>query len=138
MNLIYQVHFSRQTYEDICPKRSCTALILSAVRTVHLRHDRPLLRFRLVPSLWYFLTFFQILAFPGTGRSGNLLLNLSATSWRLPVLIHSVTTKTHCSLVSCIMQFFRLVHFGGVSKIIRCQAYITLCKTLIPFQGQLT
>ena len=48
------------------------------------------------------VTFFEIVDFAGAGRPGNLCPNLTATSCKLPVLIHSVTRKTRCSVVSCI------------------------------------
>ena len=45
---------------------------ISAVRMVLLLPELPLLRFRLVPAFWYFLTFSKIVLGVGGLRSGNL------------------------------------------------------------------
>ncbi len=44
-----------------------------------------MLRLRLVHSLWYLRTFFQIVDFTGTGRPGNWWANLFPTFCKLPV-----------------------------------------------------
>ncbi len=64
-----------------------------------------MLRIRLVPSLWYLQTFFQIVDFTGTGWPGNRWANLFPTSCKLPVRYHSVKVKTCCSFVSYIMKW---------------------------------
>ncbi len=58
-----------------------------------------MLRLRLVPSLWYLVTFFQIVDFTLTGRPGNWWANLFPTSCKLPVRYHSVPVKTLCSFL---------------------------------------
>ena len=61
-------------------------------------------RLKLVASLWYLRTFFQIVYFTATGRPGNRWTNLFPNSCKLPVQYHSVTAKTLCSFVSYIMM----------------------------------
>ncbi len=63
-----------------------------------------MLRLRLVPSLQYLRTFFQMVDFTGTGRPGNWWANLFPTFCKLPIPYHSVTVKTLCSFVSYIMK----------------------------------
>ena len=49
-----------------------TVLMFTAVRAVLLLPELPLLRLRLVPAFWYFLTFSKIVLATGGLQFGNL------------------------------------------------------------------
>ena len=86
---------------------SCSiSLMLFSVLATHHRPDGPLLRFRphVVPSLWYFHTFFHIVDLAGTSWLGKCCPN----AWHLVAGFQSKFTLWQvilplCSVVSCMV-----------------------------------
>ena len=72
-----------------CSKICClTAAMFSSDRPVRLLSEFLLLRLRLVPCSWYFLTFAQMVLAAGGSRSGKRSLKVSQVCCKLRVWVH--------------------------------------------------